>query len=163
MRLTAAACRARIALTISSQGRQGRRRAHCDRFVDDECRITRISHPVRSRRVHRELKAKVTKPATANAKCQQRVFNLFVQTDNHVRPHEALLDETPASRWHTSARPFPPRITPPSYHGHFEVRRVSGTGRFRLHNGRQVLSEALNDEMTGLEAVHDGLWNVIYP
>jgi Integrase core domain len=37
--------------------------------------------------------------AAANAKLQQRVFNTFVQTYNEVRPHEALNDETPASRW----------------------------------------------------------------
>ncbi len=113
-------------------------------------------------RMHRELKAKVTKPAAANAKLQQRVFNTFVQTYNHVRPHEALQDETPASRWHTSARSFPARITPPTYPGHFEVRRVSSAGTFRLHNGQQFLSQALNEEMIGLEEVQDGVWNVLY-
>jgi len=40
-------------------------------------------------RMHRVLKAKVTKPA-ANAKLQQRAFNTFVQTYNEVRPHEAV-------------------------------------------------------------------------
>ena len=113
-------------------------------------------------RMHRELKAHVTKPAAANATLQQRVFNTFVQTYNHVRPHEALADQTPASRWHTSARPFPSRITPPAYPGHFEVRRVSSAGTFRLHNGRQFLIQALNDEMIGLEEVQDGVWNVLY-
>lgn len=112
--------------------------------------------------MHRELKAKVTKPAAANATLQQRVFNTFVHTDNHVRPHEALQDATPVSRWHTSARPFPARITPPAYPGHFEVRRVSSAGTFRLHNGQQFLSQALNQEMIGLEEVQDGIWNVIY-
>jgi putative transposase len=37
-------------------------------------------------RIHRVLKAKVTKPAPANAKLQQRVFNTFVQTDNECDP-----------------------------------------------------------------------------
>ena len=50
-------------------------------------------------RMHRELKARVTKPAAAKANLEQRVFNTFVHTYNHVRPHEALQDETPASRW----------------------------------------------------------------
>lgn len=113
-------------------------------------------------RMHRELKAKVTKPAAANAKLQQRVFNTFVHTYNHVRPHEALQDETPASRWRASPRSFPSRITPPTYPGHFEVRRVSSAGTFRLHNGQQFLSQALNNEMIGLEEVQDGVWNVLY-
>ena len=113
-------------------------------------------------RMHRELKAKVTKPAAANANLQQRVFNTFVQTYNHVRPHEALQDETPSARWHASTRVFPTRITPPTYPGHFEVRRVSSAGTFRLHNGQQFLTQALNDEMIGLEEVQEGVWNVLY-
>ncbi len=112
-------------------------------------------------RMHRVLKAHVTKPAAANAKLQQRVFNTFTHTYNEVRPHEALNDETPASRWTPSSRPLPSRIAPPTYPGHFEVRRVSTAGTFRLHNGQQFLTQALNGEMIGLEEVQDGVWNVL--
>ena len=79
-----------------------------------------------------------------------------------MRPHEALNDETPASRRHPSLRPLPTRIIPPTYPGHFEVRRISTAGTFRLHNGQQFLTQALNGEMIGLEEVRDGLWNVLY-
>ncbi len=112
-------------------------------------------------RMHRILKAKVIECAAANAKLQQRVFNTFVQTYNEVRPHEALNDETPASRWRPSARPLPTRIIPPTYAGHFEIRRVSTAGTFRLHNGQQFLTQALNCETIGLEEVQNGVWNVI--
>ena len=90
------------------------------------------------------------------------MFNTFRHTYNVVRPHEALNDDTPASRWHPSARAFPSRITPPTYPGHFEVRRISSAGTFRLHNGQQFLSQVLNNEMIGVEAVQDGVWNVLY-
>ena len=113
-------------------------------------------------RMHRVLKAKVTKPAAANAKLQQQGFNTFVQTYNEVRPHDALNDETPASRWRLSARALPARIIPPTYPGHFVIRRASTGGTFRLHNGQQFLTQALNGEMIGLEDVRDGLWNVLY-
>ena len=113
-------------------------------------------------RMHRVLKAQATKPAAANANLQQRVFNTFRTTYNEVRPHEALDDETPASRWHPSSRPLPARITPPTYPGHFEVRRVSSAGTFRLHNGQQFLSQALNNELIGLEEIDDSVWNVLY-
>ena len=39
---------------------------------------------------------------------------------------------------------------------------MSSAGTFRLRNGQQFLSQALNDEMIGLEEVQDGEWNVIY-
>lgn len=113
-------------------------------------------------RMHKTLKAQATKPAAANMTCQQRTFNTFRQTYNELRPHEALADETPASHWAPSARTYPERIAPPEYPGHFEVRRVSNAGTFRLHAGQHFLSQALNGEHIGLEEIHDGLWNIVY-
>jgi hypothetical protein len=93
---------------------------------------------------------------------QQRVFNSFRYTYNELRPDEALVDETPASRWLRSSRPYPERILPPEYPAHLEVRRVSNAGCFRLHSGQIFLSQALNGEEIGLEEVQDGLWNIVY-
>jgi hypothetical protein len=50
----------------------------------------------------------------------------------------------------------------PEYPDHFEVRRVSSAGTFRLHSGQHFLSQALNDEYIGLEEIQDGLWNIVY-
>jgi transposase InsO family protein len=113
-------------------------------------------------RMHKTLKAKATKPPAANLNLQQRVFNSFRRTYNDVRPHEALDDETPASHWAPSTRPYPDRIEPPVYPGHVEVRRVSNCGAFRLHSGQIFLSQALNGEDVGLEEVQDGVWNILY-
>ena len=57
---------------------------------------------------------------------------------------------------------YPGCIPPPDYPGHFEIRRVSSAGTFRLHSGQHFLSQALNDEYIGLEEVEDGLWNILY-
>jgi transposase InsO family protein len=113
-------------------------------------------------RMHRTLKAKATRPPAANLNLQQRVFNRFRHTYNELRPHEALDDETPASRWTPSNRPYPERVAPPCYPGHVEVRRVSNCGAFRLHSGQIFLSQALNGEKIGLEQVQDGVWNILY-
>ena len=113
-------------------------------------------------RMHKTLKARATKPPAANRNIQQRVFNTFRHTYNAIRPHEALDDQTPASRWTPSPRIYPERISPPEYPAHFEIRRVSNAGTFRLHSGQPFLSQALNGEDIGLEEVHDGVWNLIY-
>jgi transposase InsO family protein len=55
-------------------------------------------------RLHKTLKARATKPPGANLNRQQRVFNLFRQTYNQLRPHEALHDETPASQFPDTLR-----------------------------------------------------------
>jgi transposase InsO family protein len=113
-------------------------------------------------RLHKTLKARATKPPAGNLCSQQRAFNTFRHTYNELRPHEALQDETPASRWTPSPRAYPERIAPPEYPGHFEVRLISTAGTFRLHSGQQFLSQALNGEHIGLEEVQDGIWNIIY-
>jgi len=113
-------------------------------------------------RMHKTLKKAATKPASANLNIQQRVFNDFQYTYNELRPHEALNDDTPASRWSPSPRPYPERITPPEYPTHVEVRKVSNAGCFRLHSEQHFLSQALNGEYIGLEEVSDGVWNVLY-
>ncbi len=113
-------------------------------------------------RMHRTLKAQATKPPAANLNIQQRVFNKFRRTYNEIRPHEALDDETPASRWKPSTRAFPKRIQEPEYPRHVEVRRVSNAGTFRLHSGQHFLSQTLAGDYIGLEEVHDGIWNILY-
>jgi putative transposase len=113
-------------------------------------------------RLHKTLKARATKPPASNLNLQQRVFNEFQHTYNTLRPHEALDDNTPASRWTPSPRAFPERISPPDYPGHVEVRRVSNAGTFRLHSGQYFLSQALNGEHVAFEEVQDGIWNIVY-
>lgn len=113
-------------------------------------------------RLHKTLKERAARPPAANPNRQQRLFNQFRTTYNELRPHEALDDETPASRWSPSPRPYPERIAPPEYPGHFEVRKVSGAGTFRLHSGQHFLSQALNHEYVGFEEIADGLWNIVY-
>ena len=113
-------------------------------------------------RMHRELKRRLPRPPAPNLNLQQRMFNGFRHTYNHLRPHEALADETPASFWKPSLRPYPTRIAPPDYPPHFECRRISNAGCFRLHSGQQFLSQALNGETIGLEQIDDALWNIVY-
>src|SRR6185312_8502824 len=58
-------------------------------------------------RMHRELKRETARPAATTGRAQQRRFDAFRQRYNHERPHEALDDATPASRWHPSPRAYP--------------------------------------------------------
>ena len=84
------------------------------------------------------------------------------QAHNYMRPHEALGDETPGSRWKPSRRPFPKRIAPPEYPGHCEIRRVSNSGMIRMGKEAIFISHALETEYVALEEVDDGLWNILF-
>jgi putative transposase len=113
-------------------------------------------------RMHRELKHETTRPPAANLRGQQRKFDHFQARYNEERPHEALDGARPADRWEPSSRPYPERIALPQYPDHLEVRRVSTAGCFRLHHKQPFLTHALADQYVGLEAVGDGLWNIVY-
>ena len=112
--------------------------------------------------MHRTLKARSTRPPAASLRGQQWKFDGFQREYNVERPHEALADEPPASLWVPSPRPYPARIAPPEYPGHFEVRRVSNAGEFRLGAKHRFLSQAIKGDHIGLEPIDDGLWNILY-
>jgi transposase InsO family protein len=61
----------------------------------------------RHERMHRPLRAETTRPPAAKRRTQQRKFNSFQEEDNHLRPHEAINLETPASVYQPSVRPYP--------------------------------------------------------
>lgn len=113
-------------------------------------------------RMHRTLKARTTRPPSKNLNCQQRAFNHFRREFNEERPHEALGDQVPASLWKPSTRRYPDKIPPPEYPGHFELRRVSEAGCFRINNSQIFLSNPLTNEYIALEEIDDGLWNIFY-
>jgi len=116
----------------------------------------------RHERMHRTLKAETARPPAGNLSAQQRRFNAFRAEYNEERPHEALGQETPASVYRPSTRPFPERIPPIEYPGHFEVRRVSRNGGIRWNSHWVNVSHVLATEFVGLEEVDDDLWNVYF-
>jgi len=116
----------------------------------------------RHERMHRTLKAETARPPAGNLSDQQRRFNDFRAEYNEERPHEALGQETPASIYMTSTRPFPERISSIEYPGHFEIRRVSRNGGIRWNSHWVNVSHVLATEFVGLEEVDDDLWNVYF-
>jgi putative transposase len=113
-------------------------------------------------RMHRELKRETTRPAAASQRAQQQRFDAFRARYNQVRPHEALADATPASRWQPSPRPYPERRCPPDYPAALECRRVSAGGTIKWGGRTLFLSLTLRGEDIALDEVDDGIWNVVY-
>ena len=76
-----------------------------------------------------------------------------------IRPPQAAAS---GKRWKPSRKEYPSRPKPPNYPGHFEVRRVSACGTFRMKSGQYYLSKALLGEDVGFEEVDDEIWNIVY-
>jgi putative transposase len=116
----------------------------------------------RHERMHRTLKQAATRPPAASQRAQQRRFNAFCREYNHQRPHEALDQQTPASQYTPSTRPYPKRLPELHYPDYYEVRKVSRNGVVYWRNTLVYVSHLLAQERVGLDAIDDGIWQVYF-
>jgi putative transposase len=116
----------------------------------------------RHERMHKTLKAETTRPPAHAMRSQQVKFDRFRREFNHVRPHEALNQNTPASVHVPSPRQMPSRPPPLEYPDRFEKRYVSANGGIRWNKQWVNVSSTCIGEYVGLEEIDDGVWNVYF-
>ena len=91
----------------------------------------------------------------------QAAFDRWRATYNHERPHEALDDATPASRYAPSPRRFPAELPPVAYPAGDEVRRVQADGDVDFRGRQFRVSKALIGERVALRPTAEaGVWTV---
>lgn len=111
----------------------------------------------RHERLHGTLKDETLKPPAASPADQQRRFDTFRRIYNEERPHEALDQQTPDSRYQPSPRPYPRRIEEPAYEGDgVEVRRVRSSGEIKWRGGRVFIGEAFIGEPVAVTETETG-------
>ena len=115
----------------------------------------------RHERMHKTLKQETANPPSATLVEQQRVFDRFRHVFNDDRPHEALGQKPPASRYCTSMRALPDKPRSPVYSDSMKVRRVDASGRLQFH-GLHLLTRCLAREPVGLEPIDEDTWEVFY-
>lgn len=81
---------------------------------------------------------------------------------NEVRPHERLNQETPASHYRESTRPYPRRLPPIKYPGHFVVKKITTGGTFRFNYKLLYIANSLVNQHIGLEETEDGIWSIYF-
>ncbi|MEE9251724.1 MAG: integrase core domain-containing protein, partial [Alphaproteobacteria bacterium] len=87
----------------------------------------------RHERLHLTLKQDTGSPPARSLAAPQRRFDDFRRSYNEERPHEALADKTPASRYQASDRAYSGRLRSPDYPDDHEVRRVRSNGEIKWH------------------------------
>jgi transposase InsO family protein len=114
----------------------------------------RARHPQtqgKEERFHRTLVDEVLSLGIPeNMLTAQTVFSGFREEYNHVRPHEALGLEVPASRYRPSARPYEPFRYEPDYPAEAVLRKVNSAGFFRFGGRAYFLSEAFANEVIAI-------------
>jgi transposase InsO family protein len=122
------------------------------------CWLSGVRHPQtqgKVERFHGSLEMARRRRGLPAPEQYQAWLDEFRREYNEVRPHEALGDQTPASRWHPSRwryRPDPPEW---DYGSEVEVQRLGKTGQLYLHGRCWPVSEALAHEPVGLIRVRD--------
>lgn len=81
---------------------------------------------------------------------------------NHLRPHEALGHEPPASRYSPSARTYREQLAPIEYAPDDLRRTVQQGGHISFRGRLYLVSRAFAGEPVALRAVADGVWDVYY-
>jgi transposase InsO family protein len=128
-------------------------------------RHSRPYHPQtmgKDERFHRTLKREVLGEPFADLDHCQRAFDRWRQIYNHIRPHEALDMDTPASRYRPSPRAFSDVLSPVEYDAP-HVRKVSKVGRIGFLGYDLRLPNAFAGHRVALRPTEtDGCWEVFF-
>ena len=111
-------------------------------------------------RMHRTLKAETTRPPQQTMRAQQKCFDAFRVDFNEHRPHQGLDGRTPVSQYAASPRMYPPRLRPPEYPGHWEVRKVTSYGVISFKGRSLYIGSAIVSLPVGLVEIDDGVWSI---
>lgn len=116
-------------------------------------------------RFHRSLAAEVFALRAFDSFAQvQRAFDRWRETYNHERPHEALDQACPVSRYRVSPRFMPDQVPSPQYDEHDIIRTVSTTKAYVRFKGRLWrVPKAFQGERLALRPLdRDGLYGVFF-
>lgn len=114
-------------------------------------------------RFHRTFKLEIIDRQGFNSLTAcQAAFDSWRHTYNQVRPHEALGQKAPATRYCASGRPFPEFLPPIEYLTGDQVLKVKTNGQFRVKGNDVFVGEGLAGEQIAVRPTEvDGVF-VIY-
>ena len=93
----------------------------------------------------------------------QSRFDAWRHLYNHERPHQAIADQPPASRFREAPRRFPVTLPPITYGADCLVRRVQQDGRISLENRNLFVSRAFAGKPVGLRPTdRDGVFELLF-
>ena len=114
-------------------------------------------------RFHQTLKREALREPLTDLADGQRRFDAWRQVYNWERPHEALADDVPASRYVPSERPYPETLPVIEYPAGDEVRRVQASGFTHFHGRTVRLPKAFRSQQVAFRPTDgDGRYEVYF-
>jgi putative transposase len=112
--------------------------------------------------MHRVLKAETTWPPAHTRQGQQHRTSGWVKNYNRFRPHEALEQEVPASRYRKSSKRLPLRRQHLSYPAKWPQRQVRSNGEIKWRGRKRFIGEAFVRQRVGLAPLKRGVQAVYF-
>jgi len=128
---------------------------------------SRPGHPQtqgKDERFHRTLKLELLthRGFSSLAACQD-AFDEWREQYNLIRPHSALNQQPPVTRYAASGRPYPEILPPIQYDVNDEVRKVRRNGHISFSNQQLFVGEGLVGEHVAVRpADDDGLFHIVF-
>lgn len=111
-------------------------------------------------RMHRTYKAWIVRHPQEDLRGCQCTSDDFRTEFNHVRPHQALGQKTPATAF-KQYRPYPKRSLI-EYDSTMQVRKVNANGEIKWHGRLIFASEVLVGANVGFTQVGEQLWSIYF-
>jgi hypothetical protein len=92
--------------------------------------------------MHRMLKAETTRPVATTRQGQQHRTTCWVQNYNQIRPHQALAQDVPASRYRKSSQRWPRHKLRWEHPATWEQRQVRSNGQIKWRGRKRFIGEA---------------------
>jgi putative transposase len=125
-----------------------------------EVEFIRRAHPqdnAAHEQMHGVYKREAVCPPARTPQGQQARSTRWLDYYNHLRPHEALDQQTPATRYRPSPRRYPKRLAPLRYPDHWPVRRVVFHGDIKWQGRSRFIGRAFVGQTVGLKPVRPGV------
>lgn len=106
--------------------------------------------------MHADIAREIQVIPSGDRAAQQRACSKWRQEFNHVRPHDAIGDKTPAEIYKRSERVM--RKHQALYPSNWLVRKVSPAGRIRIVGEMYFVSGSLGGYQVGLQPVDELHW-----
>lgn len=127
---------------------------------------SRPGHPQtqgKDERFHRTLKLELLNQGFNSLMACQAAFDKWREQYNLIRPHSALNQKPPASRYAVSGRIYPARLPAVEYRAEDKVRKVRGNGHISFLGRQLFVGEGLTGEYVAVRpADDDGLFEVVF-